>query len=353
VLQWDLAANEVANLDDLRAHLAAHNGRFVDRPGEIYVPPQEHLATLLGRFVEAYPASAGFSIAEPGSDSDQPGAREHRLDEAPAHVALEQGPRVHDVAVLVTRRGRLACVVLEHVEADAPRGALSAPSADARAEAGHDVRVRQVLRSATDSLHFGSSRLSRGGRRYLYQSVPGLEAGKRDTERRWRHLSALLAQHDLTVEGRVVFDVGCNAGMMLAHALADGAYWGVGWDRPHVAAAAERVQYAMGNTRTTIVGADLDEAYPLTRDIPPHLGHRTADAILLYLAVWRHLGLLRDIQDLPWSTLLFEGHQGESSAQRARVFREVEQRWGCRLLASTMVSDGDSDARPVALFARR
>lgn len=229
---------------------------------------------------------------------------------------------------------------------------MSSPPFPLTDVAARGAVVRQVLKSTTSTLHFGNSRLVRGGRRYLYQSVPGFEAGKRDTERRWRSLEALLGEHGVRLDRRVVFDVGCNAGMMLAHALAAGASWGVGWDRPPVAEAAERVQCAMGNTRTTFIGADLHEAYPLSQDIPEWLSRRADDSILLYLAVWRHLGLLHDLANVPWTVLLFEGHQNETPEVSEQVFRQIEQRWGCRRVAVSEMSDGDSDTRPLALFRR-
>ena len=40
----------------------------------------------------------------------------------------------------------------------------------------------------------------------------------------------MLARADDSLRMKVVLDVGCNAGMMLAAALSDGALWGLGWD---------------------------------------------------------------------------------------------------------------------------
>jgi hypothetical protein len=359
MLQWDLANPDIACLDDLRTHLGSRGARFAGGVGEISIPSQACLDEFLGQFVHRYPDGAGFTVVDRDAAADGAERAQRRSDKAHARYALGRGPRPYDVAELVTPHVHLTCLVVQHDDIS-QHDATSAGEDVQAADSPHSLPtpdretvIRDVLRSTTDTLHFGNSRLSRGGRRYLYQSVPGLEAGKRDTEWRWRRFTALLAEHHLGVEGRVVFDVGCNAGMMLARALADGAYWGVGWDRPQVAPAAERVQCAMGNTRTTFIGADLQEAYPLSRDVPAWLGRGTDGAVLLYLAVWRHLGLLHDVKSLPWSTLLFEGHQSDAPEQRYELFREIEDRWNCRLLDSTVVADGDSDSRPVALFVRR
>src|SRR5213078_1719048 len=72
--------------------------------------------------------------------------------------------------------------------------------------------VQQVLdRPTRDRLHFGREHVLRG-RRYLYQSVPGAgESGRRDTVRRWHRISQELRRAGISVDDRLVLDVGCNA----------------------------------------------------------------------------------------------------------------------------------------------
>ena len=65
----------------------------------------------------------------------------------------------------------------------------------------------------------------------------------------------MLAESGLAVSERLVLDVGCNAGMMLAAALADGASWGVGWDLPEVSQRAEALLLALGYSRFDLIGA--------------------------------------------------------------------------------------------------
>src|SRR6185369_131227 len=80
---------------------------------------------------------------------------------------------------------------------------------------------------ARSDLHYGSEVAIRGGR-YLYQTIPGVGAhGRRQTTRRWDAITSMLARADDSLRMKVVLDVGCNAGMMLAAALSDGAFWGL------------------------------------------------------------------------------------------------------------------------------
>ncbi|MCC6176370.1 MAG: hypothetical protein IT305_13775 [Chloroflexi bacterium] len=421
--RWVACPGVAEHVDRLPEYLSAQGIRYVAGRHALYVPPQARLADVLGTFVSAYPAEAGFKfVREAGEPEGHPGsangsglnaaggpasARERLAHTANGLYVLGLGPRLYDVAELSAGNRSLVCLVVEHVEGGpVPNGdrrafdervrRLVGTNAGGAAAFGgvrlgetngagrvngtvdgqadllrrtHDGQVlyvggrppcvvdrdailRRVLRSTTDRFHFGDRRLLRGGRRYLYQSVPGVEEGKRDTERRWTCFSALMRQHGITVNGRVVFDVGCNAGMMLAHALADGAHWGMGWDRPEVAPASDLLQVAMGNTRTRFVGAALSEAYPLSQDVPDWLRHAAGDSIVFYLAVRRHIGMLTDLANLPWTTVLYEGHQNDAPAETERSIRIAEQRWGCRLLAMTEIVDGDSSSRPVALLVR-
>jgi hypothetical protein len=213
------------------------------------------------------------------------------------------------------------------------------------------ANLRRVLGAHQTDFHFGGKRLLRGGR-YLYQSVPGLERGKRDTQPRWTGITELLATANLSVDRRVVMDIGCNAAMMLASALADGASWGLGWDRPQITAAARRVQAVLGNSRLDLIGANVDDAFPLLDSVPTPVRGQLDDGVVLFLAVWRWLGFLPQIASLPWKALVFEGHQADSADEHEANLKRMEDQWRCRVVARSAVLDGDSQPRPLALLVR-
>ncbi|HEV8352602.1 MAG TPA: hypothetical protein VGR24_00210 [bacterium] len=212
--------------------------------------------------------------------------------------------------------------------------------------------VRRLLEAASGELHFGTAYAARGGK-YLYQSVPlAGETAKRDTQLRWRMMSALLKRHGIDPDLRIFFDVGCNAGMMLAEALAAGARWGIGWDLPRVIEHARRLQLALGNTRLDMIGAQLHAAYPLAEDVPERLRRFTDDAVVLYLAVRQHLGFMPTLAGLRWRYLLYEGHQGESPETIPVHMESLARVVPVRMIDTTAYADGDSRPRPVALVER-
>jgi hypothetical protein len=331
------------------------------------------------------------------------GGVDRQVDAANVLYAFGIGTRLYDVTEVSTRASGLTCFVVEHVEGTQPspdehrrfmrelrrlmQGALARSVALATPRQfddddflppdcnGNLIRrnrdgrllyvdfqqflvldrvsvLRELLRSAKGELHFGETRLFRGSQRYLYQSVPGLETGKRDSDRRWHLISGLLSDNGICLNGRVALDIGCNAGMMLALALSQGAAWGVGWDRAAVATQAERIQSVVGNTRLTFVPTDLDPKYQIAKDLPSWLASTGDGAVLFYLAVWRHMGFIEDVKHLPWKALVFEGHQDDSAAESAENYRTMERLWGCSVVATTTVTDGDSGSRDVALLVR-
>jgi SAM-dependent methyltransferase len=213
--------------------------------------------------------------------------------------------------------------------------------------------IDEVLsREARSELHFGREYRLRGNR-YLYQSVPGVgAAGRRNSRVRWDRMRDLLAGAAVKLENRLVLDVGCNAGMMLAAALSDGAVWGVGWDLPAVAGRAGEVLSALGFTRLDTVGADLVPAYPLTRDVPEHLAPLLDGCVVLYLAVSHHIGFLDELADIPWSAIVFEGGEEQSVATLEADLAPLRERCSFRLVGGVDYRDGEGQMRPLALLLR-
>lgn len=212
--------------------------------------------------------------------------------------------------------------------------------------------VDRISSHASTTLHFGGTRRHRGGGAYPYQSVPGIRGGKRDTARRWRAIDHLLATSGSTVRDRVVLDLGCNAGMMLGAALASGARWGLGWDRPEVADVADRIQVLLGNTRTAFVGAELDQDHPYGEDVPTWIEPQLDGCVVLFLSVWRHVGIPRALADLPWRAAVVEGHQEDTEGRFGQVLAEAGRRWGAEVAVHGRIRDGDSAARPMAVLTR-
>jgi hypothetical protein len=217
----------------------------------------------------------------------------------------------------------------------------------------YDKYVQKLAIEARSTVHFGHEYLFRGGR-YLYQQIPGVASpGKRDVRLRWEHIKSMLLAQQCDVRGRVVIDVGCNAGMMLAEALNDGALWGMGWDLPEVVAHGKKILSALGYTRYHLTGAQLSRTYPIMADIPAHVAPELGKSILFYLAIRHHIGLIDALASVPWNVLVYEGPQGETEEELGTVISQLCQMTPCEVAARSRIEDGDCTTRPVVLFRRR
>jgi hypothetical protein len=216
-----------------------------------------------------------------------------------------------------------------------------------------EEHLARILKEARKGVHFGNEYFLRGGR-YLYQEVPGTGAqGRRDTALRWRTIRTLLERAGIQIGGRLVLDIGCNTGMMLAEALNEGALWGLGWDRPGVVEHAERILGALGYTRFDLTGAELKKGYDLFPAVPSHLRSAVSDSIVFYLAIRHHIGFLDSLASTPWGVMVYEGAEGETGVSFQKVFEELHKLVPCELVASSEIRDGDCDARPLAILRRR
>jgi hypothetical protein len=211
--------------------------------------------------------------------------------------------------------------------------------------------LSQVADGIREDVHFGNKHWIRGGK-YLYQSIPGLAVGKRDIDARWRFFQDLLQKHGISVEGSVVLDVGCNAGMILYSALVHGASWAVGWDRPNVASAAQRLLLSLGMTRFNIYGADISSEPGFSFPLPPNIGPAHS-AILFYLSMVKHIGLPDSVNKLPFKVMVYEDHFGASLPEAKSHLQKIEQGWGLDLDEITSYRDGDGSEEHVVAILRR
>lgn len=217
------------------------------------------------------------------------------------------------------------------------------------------IDERKILLSRAEHArswsHFGGTRLRRGNRPYLYQALPGLVPGKRDTASRWQLFHEILAKSEIDLEGRVVFDVGCNMGLMLYGALSEGALWACGWDMPDVVKEARGLLFSLGATRFTLTPGVITDQTDFAAGLPPHLTGST-EGVLFYLAVYRHIGFPEGLARLPWRYMVFEGHGDEDLENVLAYVNRIPCLEPVEVLSSRMVADGDSPPRPLLLVRR-
>ncbi len=208
-----------------------------------------------------------------------------------------------------------------------------------------------IVMNAAERSHFGDKSILRGGR-YLYQTVPGVDRpAKRDIAPRLETMRKIFAEAGLDLRGRSVFDIGCNIGMMIGSYLREGAAWCHGFDMPEIVPHTERVLLGTGCSRFSLTGGMLRPDRDLLADVPPWLKDgRTM--VLSYLAVHGHIGWLNGLDALPWDTMIYEGHEGESEEMARGFIATLNEKIPCRVVTMTTYRDGDSDPRVLAIIER-
>jgi hypothetical protein len=148
-----------------------------------------------------------------------------------------------------------------------------------------------------------------------------------------------------------VLGVGSNAVVMLDHALAAGAWWGVGWARPSIARQARALADALGFTRLDIVPAVLDRTYDFCGSMPRWLEPYLPEAVVFLQAIRRHSAIPASLGDLPWHALVYDGQPDESLADADAHVRAFQAQ-RVTVAHRTYTGDGES-RRPLILLLRR
>jgi hypothetical protein len=212
--------------------------------------------------------------------------------------------------------------------------------------------LTNVANDAVAASHFGERSVLRGGR-YLYQSIPCVDLpGKRSIKDRSAVLEMLMKEADVSVSDRLVLDIGCNIGMMMAQYLKLGAAWCHGWDREHITPHAERILFALGCTRFSTTGGNISYYRRLENDLPEFLKPALEGCVISYLAVHGHVGWLKALSYIHWSFIIYEGHEGETRSDFDLHIRELKEMVDCTVVGFSYYVDGDSDRRPVAILRR-
>jgi hypothetical protein len=219
----------------------------------------------------------------------------------------------------------------------------------------YDTHLAALASEVAADSHFGNRSVLLGGLggSFLYQEIPGLDRpAKRSPRARMQVWDALLARAGVSLQGKAVFDVGCNLGLMGAEYLRRGARWLHGWDQPQVVEAARRVLLSIGCTRFSLAGGRLDRDTDLAGSLPAHMKAVAGeDTVLSYLAIRGHIGWLPALARFPWRYMLYEGHQEDGALDG--YLAELNAVVPVRLVEADRLSDGISAARDIALIERQ
>src|SRR5690606_32240226 len=98
--------------------------------------------------------------------------------------------------------------------------------------------------------------------------------------------------------------------------------------------------------------ANLSTEYPLKDDIPPYVMSQVNEAVVFFLSMRKHVGILRDLAILPWRVLVYEGHQDEDISGLPEILAPLIE-GPVELRRTLMASDGPRRIkRPLAILVR-
>jgi hypothetical protein len=156
----------------------------------------------------------------------------------------------------------------------------------------------------------------------------------------------------VSVKDRLVLDIGCNVGMMMAQYLKLGALWCQGWDHEAVVPHTEKLLYALGCTRFSTTGGAISKSIDLPGNLPCHLQQHLTGCVISYLAIRGHIDWLEALKQIPWASMIYEGHEGETLDQSLGYLEELKKSVSFTISAHSEYTDGDSDPRTVAILVR-
>ncbi len=186
---------------------------------------------------------------------------------------------------------------------------------------------------------------------YIYQTIPGIQQGKRDTYARWEKLDEIFKNCRIDITDKVFLDVGCNLGLNCYYALSKGASFVFGIDTKEISEITSEFLNALGCTRYQIFGLDLNakESYQVFSK-----KNISKTNILIYSSIAHHIGYPSEIGNLNFEYILFEG-KGNSTIQE-NLDDMKDSGWikenNYSLLYSNYLQDGDSAKRPYYLLKR-
>jgi hypothetical protein len=407
---------ELTSLDSFLNDLKTAGLPFGSGGHAIYLPPDTVEKTAFREISNYYPANSGLKIVKhPGGIAEavyvntrEGESRLHlRLIHNIRHLTLVAnllhvngvGPRLHDLVELECNQNLWTAFVMEHVAKpvtsnevcergieiirdlerrnlvkvilpsgfddpefqcpDCSGNAFMTEDGQFRyidfqnfALTGYGEYMKSVALEAAEASHFGDKSILRGGR-YLYQSVPGVNLpGKRNVEKRVEVLLALMKTAGVCVQSRLVLDIGCNVGMMMAQYLKLGALWCHGWDQDVVVPHTEKLLYALGCTRFSTTGGFITETIDLEGALGAHLKPHLNGCVISYLAVRGHINWLDALKQISWAFMIYEGHEGETSEESLNYLEELKKSVSFRIAARGEYADGDSEPRTVAILVK-
>ena len=216
--------------------------------------------------------------------------------------------------------------------------------------ADYTTYLKKIALEALEASHFGQKSYLMGGE-YLYQEIPGLNLpAKRSPAERFHVFKKLLTNANLTLQNKFIIDVGCNIGLMGAQYLKEGAAWLHGFDMPEVVPYTEKVLLSIGCTRFSLSGLLLGPEVSLLEHFPLEIRNSLQSCVISYLAIRGHISWVKELAQIPWDFMLYEGHQEEDEQMSHQFINELSHIKACEIISEGWISDANSTPRYIAII---
>ncbi len=372
-----------------------------------YIPPQRNLGDFIPEIVNFYPPGSGFKVLKNFGLPSQTAylVKEHtpfsllgRLVGAPQDQlvlanyvhSLDIGPRVWDLACWEGEGKYYTVFVVDHVGGDYSTTEQCLPFLNRLKRLSADTHLRILLPNWEKNEDFTppdcngnliySNKLGRvqyidfqsfcltsfdawlnealSNANGAYRGRVGAAAQKGNRSMsgaaggyagKWRQfITGALHKASLSLDRRIVLDVGCGSGMALHTSLTAGAAWGLGWDHPGAVILAQDLLFSLGTTRFSLSGANLHQKYRLEDDIPARFQSRLADAVVF---VRKAVGAPESLRAIPWRILVYEGDESDRLENGYDLLRPLMSA-DVSVIASSYITSHDGRARPIIILHR-
>jgi hypothetical protein len=163
-------------------------------------------------------------------------------------------------------------------------------------------------------------------------------------------INQLMESCGVSVKDRVVLDVGCQTGLLMAQYLRFGARWCHGWGQSSVIPHTERLLLALGCTRFSMTAKDRTQLPSLPDDLPSFLEPAIDDCVISYQAARERFSCLQAVMSSPWSFIIYEGKRGETRQDLQERVEQLNALTALKVGAIAEYTAGDLGPRTAAVL---
>jgi hypothetical protein len=349
--------------DDLANYLDSSGLAYYNAGHTFYLPPDSARESPFGEMMRSYPDGAGLKITKTPGDANKSylfgGVRNrrisvmyNRLTYNRRHLVLVAnllynegiGPRLYDLAQMECGGQVWTAYIVEHISGRMP----TVPECEAGINKIRALETEGLLKVTLSEGYkdedlrcpdCNNNAFVANTGRFLYVDFQSFNlvdydrylgeiatrstgvgsagdglthprhttvVASADDGRRIAALSRLMHGQQISVENRLVLQVGGKSEGLVAHCLKGAAGWCHAWEPKELAESSQQSLLALGCTRFSITPLGRDDSPSLDGDLPSFLKPLLDGCVLFVSADYASEPLLTTLRTIPWSLLVCE-----------------------------------------------